>query len=248
MSEEYRDCDSRLSTVRKKGRSSAPSLPGRDDALEDRDDALQDLPVESTVVLPGSTELRSARPAPTPGSIPMVTGPIPTPPALPVTAPIPMPAAIEPSLTSTGESFAVSLPPPGAALIDTMRIPREGRRTREKLSFHVALTVAMLGVTIGLLSGRAMPTKVRTAAAPSTTGPAATTAPAATPAARTVASEVTPLEGTVRGKAVRPVARGFMAPSVARRPAAPSSSTGPSAAEVNESLSALAEAQAARPF
>lgn len=230
MSEEYRDCDSKLSTVRKAARSSG-SHP-------DRDDALAASPVESTVVLPGSLELRSARP--------VTSAPLAPPAAF-------APPPVEPNLGSTGEGLAMSIPPPGAA-IDTMRIPRGERPKRERVSFHVALTVAMLGVTIGLLSGRAMPSNVRAAAAPTTTA-AATSAPATSATAtgpRTVASDVTPLEGTVRGKAVRPAARTFNAPAVARRPADPgtpsASSTGPSAAEVNESLSALAEAQAARPF
>lgn len=208
-SEVFRDCPSQLSTVRRHPREQLEAMS---------EDALSTCSVESTVVLPGSYELRAAR-------------------------------YEEPNLGSTGGGLAISIPVP-AAQYDTMKIRRGERARKPRLAFHVALTVAMLGVTIGILSGQAMPTGMRGAA--TTTSPASTTSPTppARPAAepRTPTSEKTPLEGATRGKAVKPARPQAMPVVVVRRPATSPSSSGPTAAELDESLSALSEAQAARPF
>lgn len=172
-----------------------------------------------------------------------------------------------PQLANTGESFALTLtppaPPPGfgatdSRLRETMKIPRgqsAGRLALPQISFNLVLMVAMIATTIGILVVRALSSVGEN---PQTS--AATAQQLTKRQPHVAVTEKTSADGAVRGKAAHPQPRVFMAsmplgatpspPTLSTTAAAPRKPArgGPSAADVDESLAALAEAKRAQSF
>lgn len=173
--------------------------------------------------------------------------------------------AAGPQLANTGESFALTLSPvapPGpdttdSRLRETMRIPHGQFARRSGLpqvSFNAALMVAMIATTIGILVVRAVSTFDERPAA------AATASQPTKRQAHVAVTEKTGADGAIRGKAAHPQPRTFMT-SIASGSTATSSTVsptaatprkpargGPSAADIDESIAALAEAKRAQSF
>lgn len=171
-------------------------------------------------------------------------------------------------LGTTGETFAVTLAPAARhhdatdpRLRETTRIPHGLPATRSalpRISFNLVLMTAMIATTIGILVARAVSSEDAEPAAAATAQQA--------PAARqphVAVSEKTGADGAVRGKAPHVAPRMSLAtmPAIAAAssstPAAPSipaaasrkaTHAGPSAADIDESLAALAEANRAQSF